>query len=108
MSSVRIRSPKVVVVEGDATELLPDTEMATGMHGFVIMVPQDQKGGWLLDMMWRITVAYAALPSLLYSRAKVRTMLEAVMSRESRPVDVAEPRRARVSKKKVARSRTDR
>jgi hypothetical protein len=92
----------VVLIEGDADDVIPSIERATGMHGFAIMVPQDQKDGWLLDMLWRITMAYAAMPSLLYSRAKVRKMVEAVMSHEPRSVDFDKPKRTRASKRNRA------
>jgi hypothetical protein len=95
-------SPKVILMEGEADESVPNIERATGMHGFAIVMPADQKDGWLLDMLWRITMAYAAMPSLLYSRAKVRKMVEAVMSRELRSVDVDKPKRTRVSKRNRA------
>jgi len=97
-----IHSPKVILIEGDADEFIPNIERATGMHGFAIVVPPDQKDGWLLDMLWRITMAYAAMPSLLYSRAKVRKMVEAVMSHEPRSVDVDKPTRKRTSKRNRA------
>jgi hypothetical protein len=54
------------------------------MHGFAIVFPPGEEGERVLDMLWRITMAYAAKPSLLRSRATVRKMVEAVMSKESR------------------------
>lgn len=87
MAEIKIRSKKVIMVEGRADEFAPDVEMATGMCGFAILVPSGVDDNWLLDMIWRITVAYAGRPSLLFSRANVRTMVEAVMSRETRPTN---------------------
>jgi hypothetical protein len=60
------------------------------MHGFVIMVPPGEGGERLLDMLWRITMAYAGMPRLLRGRATVSKMVEAVWSKESR-----EPKPAR-------------
>jgi hypothetical protein len=97
-----ITSPNVILIEGEADDFIPNIERATGMHGFAIVVPPDQKDGWLLDMLWRIAMAYAAMPSLLYSRAKVRKMVEAVMSHEPRSVDIDEPKRRRASKRNRA------
>ena len=97
-----IHSPKVILIEGEGDEFIPNIEQATGMRGFAIMVPRDQKDGWLLDMLWRVTMAYAAMPSLLYSRAKVRRMVEAVMSHEPRSTDIDRPKRTRASKRNRA------
>ena len=98
-----IYSPKVVLVEGKADEFVPNTQSAVGMHGLAIMVAPGERGDWLLDMVWRITTAYAGMPSLLYSRANVRKMVEAVMSHQSRPVDGAKRKRTRVSRVKARR-----
>lgn len=98
-----IHSQKVVLVEGKAEEFVPKVESAGGMHGFAIMVPPGEGGDRLLDMMWRITMAYAGIPSLLYSRANVRKMVEAVMSHQSRSVDSAKSRPARASRVKGRR-----
>jgi hypothetical protein len=98
-----IYSPKATLVEGSAAEFVPSLERATGMHGFAIMVPADEKDGWLLDMLWRVTMAYVGLPSLLRSQSNVRKMVEAVMSRENRPVDNAKPKRVRTSRAKPRR-----
>lgn len=80
MSQVKIYSRNVVLVEGNADELVPHTESAVGMHGYAIMVPPGEGSEWLLDMVWRITIAYAGLRSLLMRRSTVRKMVEAVMS----------------------------
>lgn len=101
-----IKSPRVILVEGEADEFIPGVESASGMHGFAIVVPTEQRDGWLLDILWRITMAYAGMPSLLSNRAKVSKMVEAVMSYESRSADVAAPKRAGASKRKPAGSRT--
>jgi hypothetical protein len=79
-----IQSQRVILVEGDADEIVPNAKLATDMHGFVIMVPPGEEGERLLDMLWRITMAYAAKPSMLASRTTVRKMAEAVWSKESR------------------------
>lgn len=87
-----IHSRKVILIESDADEFVPNLESATGMHGFAIMVPPEQRNGWLLDMLWRITMAYAAMPSLLYTRTNVRKMVEAVISRQNPRSDSPKPR----------------
>lgn len=92
MAVIKINSPKVIMVEGEADEFVPNAEPAIGMHGFAIMVPPGEKDGWLLDMLWRVTIAYAGLPSLLRSRSNVRKMVEAVMNYKSRPVRRAKPK----------------
>lgn len=80
----RIHSDRVVLLEGDADEIVPNAKLAANMHGFVIMVPPGEGGERLLDMLWRITMAYAGLPRLLASRATVRKMIEVVWSKEIR------------------------
>jgi len=87
-----IHSANVVLVEGNADEFVPNVEAATGMHGFAIMVPASEGENWLLDMLWRVTIAYAGFPSLLRSRSKVQKMVEAVMNYKSRPVKGAKPK----------------
>ena len=79
-----IHSQSVILVEGDADEIVPNAKLAADMHGFVIMVPPGEGGERLLDMLWRITMAYAGMPRLLRSRTTVRKMVEAVWSKESR------------------------
>jgi len=79
-----IHSQRVILIEGDADEIVRDTQFASDMHGFAIMVPPGEEGERLLDMLWRITMAYAAKPSMLASRTTVRKMAEAVWSKESR------------------------
>lgn len=83
MSELKIQSANVILVEGGAGEFVPDTKPATGMHGFAIMVPTGEGGEWLLDLLWRITMAYAGLPSLLMNQATVRKIVDAVMSANS-------------------------
>jgi hypothetical protein len=73
-----------MLIEGDANEIVPNAELAAEMHGFVIMVPPGEGGERLLDMLWRITMAYAGLPRLLANKTNVRKMVEAVWSIESR------------------------
>ena len=80
MSEVKIYSSNVVMVEGSADELVPNAASAAGMHGFAIMVPPGEGSDWLLDMVWRITIAYAGLRRLLMNRSTVLKMVEAVMS----------------------------
>jgi hypothetical protein len=79
-----IHSQRVILIEGDADEIVRDAQFASDMHGFVIMVPPGEGGERLLDMLWRITMAYAGMPSLLRSRTTVRKMVEAVWSKECR------------------------
>jgi hypothetical protein len=84
-----IQSQSVILVEGDADEIVPNAKLATDMHGFVIMVPPGEGGERLLDMLWRITMAYAGRPSMLRSRTTVRMMVEAVWSKEGREPKLA-------------------
>lgn len=79
-----IHSERVILVEGNAGEIVPNAKLAADMHGFVIMVPHGEGGERLLDMLWRITLVYAGSPHLLWSRAKLSKMVEAVWSKESR------------------------
>ena len=79
-----IHSESVTLLEGNADEIVPNAKLAADMHGFVIMVPPGEGGERLLDMLWRITIAYAGMPSMLRSRTTVRKMVEAVWSKESR------------------------
>lgn len=85
-----IHSQQVILVEGDANEIVPNAKLEADMHGFVIMVPPGERGERRLDMLWRITMAYAGLPRLLANKTNVRKMVEAVWSKESR-----EPKPAR-------------
>ena len=78
-----IHSQRVILIEGDADEIVPNAKLAADMHGFVIMVPPGEGGERLLDMLWRITMAYAGMPSMLRSRTTVRKMVEAVWSKEA-------------------------
>lgn len=79
-----IHSERVMLIEGDADEIVPNAKLAADMHGFVIMVPPGEEGERLLDMLWRITMVYTCRPDWLRRRAKVSKMVEAVMSKESR------------------------
>ena len=79
-----IHSDRVMLLEGDADEIVPNAKLAANMHGFVIMVPPGEGGERLLDMLWRITMAYAGMPRLLASRPTVSKMVEAVWSKENR------------------------
>lgn len=79
-----IQSERVILVEGDAGEIVPSAKLAAGMHGFVIMVPPGEEGERLLDMLWRITMLYTFTPRMLRRRAFLRKVVEAVWSKESR------------------------
>jgi hypothetical protein len=79
-----IHSERVILIEGDADEIVPNAQLAAGMHGFVIMVPPGERSEWFLDMLWRITMLYAGMPRWLRSRARVTKMVDAVMCKESR------------------------
>ena len=79
-----IHSSKVTLIEGNVDELVSVAHLAKDMHGFAIVFPPGEEGELVLDMLWRITMAYAAKPSLLRRRATVRKIVEAVMSNESR------------------------
>ena len=88
MSAIKIRSERVILVEGNADEFVSGGRFSAGMHGFMIVVPSGEGGERFLDLLWRIAMIYAGMPSLLRSRATVRKMVEAVMgkvSRESNP-----------------------
>ena len=89
-----IHSQQVILVEGDANEIAPNSKLAANMHGFVIVVPPGEGDERLLDMLWRITMAYAGLPRLLANKTNVRKMVEAVWSKESRePKPAPRPKR---------------
>lgn len=77
---VKIYSPDVILVEGDAKEFVPHTEQARGMHGFAIMLPTGEGSEWLLDLVWRVAMAYAGRRTLLMNRKMVQKMVEAVMN----------------------------
>ena len=81
---IKIHSSRVILAEGTSEEFVLGTEEAAGMHGVAIMVPPGENGEQLIEMMWRIAMVYAGLPSLLYSRSKVQKMVEAIMIRKSR------------------------
>jgi len=81
---IKIHSSRVILAEGTSEEFVPGTEEAAGMNGVAIMVPPGENGEQLIEMMWRIAMVYAGLPSLLYSRSKVQKMVEAIMIRKSR------------------------
>ena len=90
-----IHSERVILLEGNVDEIVPNAKLAADMHGFVIMVPRGEEGERLLDMLWRIIMAYAGRPSMLRSRTTVRKMVEAVWSKESRePKSVRRPARS--------------
>ena len=89
-----IHSERVILLEGNADEIVPNAKLAADMHGFVIMVPPGEGGERLLDMLWRITMAYAGMPRLLRGRVTVSKMVEAVWSNERRePEPVRRPAR---------------
>lgn len=79
-----IHSERVILIEGDADEIVPNAKLAADMHGFVIVVPPGEAGERMLDMLWRITMSYAGMPRMLASRTTVRKMVEAVWSKEIR------------------------
>ena len=86
-----IHSESVILVEGDAGEFVPKEKSAARMHGFVVVVPPGDAGEQFLDLVWRFTMLYAAMPGWLSRRAKVAKMIEAVMSKESRDQKPARP-----------------
>jgi hypothetical protein len=45
-----IHSERVILVEGNAGEIVPNAKLAADMHGFVITVPPGEEGDRLLDM----------------------------------------------------------
>ena len=79
-----IHSERVILFEGNANEIVPNGKLAADMHGFAIVVPPGEGGNRLLDMLWRITMAYAGMPRMLASRTTVRKMVDAVWSKEIR------------------------
>ena len=84
MSEGRIHSNRVIMVEGDAGEFIPNEESAAGMHGFVVVVSPDAAGERFLDLVWRFAMLYAGMPGWLSRSAKVAKMVEAVMGKERR------------------------
>ena len=84
MSAPKIHSQRAILVEGDASELVPSYESAVGMHGLAIMVPPGEAGERFLDLVWRITILYGSKPNWLRSRAMMAKLVDAVMSKESR------------------------
>ncbi len=84
MSELKIHSQRAILVEGDASELVPSYESAVGTHGFAIMVPPGEAGERFLDLVWRITILYGSKPNWLRSRAMMSKLVDAVMSKESR------------------------
>jgi len=79
-----IYSSRVTLIEGNVDELVSIGHLAKDMHGFMIVFPPGEEAEWALDLLWRITMVYAAKPSLLRRRVTMRKMVEAVMSKESR------------------------
>jgi len=84
MSAVKIHSARVMLVEGSAQEFAPEVASAAGMQGYAILLPPCEESERLLDMLWRISIAYAGMPRLLKRRANVSKMVEAVMSKRNR------------------------
>lgn len=80
MSVVKIDSERAILVEGGADEFAPKLKEAAGMRGFAIMVPHGEDYHWFLDLLWRVTAAYAGMPRLIMNRKTVTQMVEAVMS----------------------------
>jgi hypothetical protein len=89
-----IHSARVILLEGDADQMARKAKEVAGMRGFMIMVPHGDDHEWFLDLLWRMTMVYAAKPSWLRSRAKMSRMVEAVMSKESRNPKPARQSRA--------------
>ena len=94
MSEIKIFSRNVILVEGGADEIVPNDKLTAGMYGFAVLVPPTRSSEWFLDLVWRITIAYAGRPSLLRRRTMVRKMVEAAMSKESRDTEAARERGA--------------
>lgn len=80
-----ISSESVRVFEGAANELVPKAKLPRDMHGFAILVPDGEAHEWMLDLLWRVGILYAAQPRILKSRTKVARIVEAVMRAASRP-----------------------
>lgn len=91
MSEGRIHSDKVIMIEGDAGKFVHKEKSAAGRHGFVVLVPPGDAGERFLDLVWRFTMLYAAMPVWLSRRAKVAKMIEAVMGKTSREQKPAHP-----------------
>lgn len=94
-----IHSERVILIEGNADEIVPNAKLAADMHGFAIMIPPGEGSEWFLDMLWRIAMLYAGRPSWLRSRSRVAKMVEAVMSKESRE---STPARSQARKSELA------
>ncbi len=80
-----ISSENVRLFEGTGRELVPKAKLPSDMRGFAILVPAGECHEWKLDLLWRITLLFAAEPSILKSRAKVTRIVKAVMWAASRP-----------------------
>lgn len=63
MSEGGISHEKVIMVEGDASEFVPKEKSATCMQGFVVVVPPRDTGEWIVNLVWRFTMFYAAIHS---------------------------------------------
>ena len=82
-----ISSASVRLFEGSADQLVSKAKSLSDMHGFAILVPSGEDHEWILDLIWRIAILYAAQPRILKSRAKVTRLVEAVMASARRPIE---------------------
>jgi hypothetical protein len=85
-----ISSASVRLFEGTADQLVSKAKLLSDMHGFAILVPAAEEHEWILDLIWRIAILYAAQPRILKSTAKVTKIAEAVMAAARRPSDKSE------------------
>jgi len=85
-----ISSASVRLFEGTADQLVSKAKLLSDMHGFAILVPTAEEHEWILDLIWRIAILYAAQPRILKSRAKVTKIAEAVMAAARRPDEKSE------------------
>lgn len=87
-----ISSASVRLFEGTADQLVSKAKLPSEMHGFAILVPSGEDHEWILDLIWRIAIIFAAQPSILKRRAKVTRLVEAVMdAARGRSENFAEP-----------------
>ena len=85
-----INSASVRLFEGRADGLVSKAKLPSDMHGFAVLVPSGEEHEWMLDLIWRIAVLYAAQPRILKSRAKMTKIVEAVMAAATRPCEKLE------------------
>ena len=67
-----IHSARVILLEGDADQMARKAKEVAAVRGFIIMVPHGEDHEWFLDLLWRMTMVYAARPSWLREKTGQR------------------------------------